>query len=57
MSISRRLIEWLAKLDAEATRPDAGDGWFLTAQGREARELARQRAEDLRTLIDAATLD
>ncbi len=57
MSIGTRIVEWLAELDAEASKPDEGDGWELTAKGRAMRERARQRAEDLRTLIDANTLD
>jgi hypothetical protein len=56
MSIEKRLTEWLAELDASADRPDKGDGWQITDLGRAARERDRQRAEDLRTLIDAKTL-
>lgn len=57
MSIGKRLTEWLAELDAEANHPERGNGFQITAKGRAAKELARQRAEDLRTLIDANTLD
>lgn len=57
MSISRRLVEWLAELDAVANQPDRGDGWELTVMGKASRGVAAQRAEDLRTLIDAKTLD
>jgi hypothetical protein len=57
VSITARLQKWLAELDAVASQADEGDGWHLTEAGREKRDIARQRAEDLRTLIDAATLD
>jgi len=56
LGISKRIVEWLAELDASASRPDRGDGWQITDKGRAARKRDRQRAEDLRTLIDAKTL-
>ena len=49
-------VSLLRPTESEMFMADEGDGWHLTDHGREQRDSAKQRAEDLRTLIDANTL-